>query len=110
MSITLLSDFSSQAISRVLSDASEDVLFLGDPRVHIEPGDRMFDRMRQVIQDAGAGLVYSDGVGHPRIDYQFGSIRDNFDFGPVIAVSSAVARKAWSDGAYRWGGLYDLRL
>src|SRR5207249_2476680 len=55
----------------------------------------------------GAGWVYSDSIGHPRIDYQRGSIRDNFDFGAVVAVPvRAVAELTES----RWGGLYDLRL
>src|SRR5262249_10982574 len=57
------------------------------------------------------GLVYSDSAACPRIDYQFGSIRDNFDFGPVVAVRTAAARQVWRGaGAYRWGGLYELRL
>jgi GT2 family glycosyltransferase len=87
------------------------VIFIGDPRVSIEPGDRMFSRMRQVLEDSGAGLVYSDSVASPRIDYQFGSIRDNFDFGPVFAVRTVAAREAWREaGSYRWGGLYELRL
>src|SRR5215475_9164282 len=87
--------------------ASSDILFIGDPRVNIEPGDRMFDRMTQVIRDTGAGWVYSDSVGHSRIDYQGGSIRDNFDFGAVIAVPVKEIRNLT---ATRWGGLYDLRL
>src|SRR5439155_24762289 len=58
----------------------------------------------------GAAMVYSDAIGHPRIDYQPGSIRDNFDFGPVIAVSVEAAREAGSDSPLKWGGLYDLRL
>ena len=67
----------------------------------------MFERMTQVIRDAGAGFVYSDSIDHPRIDYQRGSIRDNFDFGAVIAVPvKSIGQLANS----RWGGLYDLRL
>src|SRR5262249_25456944 len=49
----------------------------------------------------------SDSVGHPRIRYQRGSIRDNFDMGPVVAVRvSAISGLA----ECKWGGLYDLRL
>jgi hypothetical protein len=66
--------------------------------------------MAQVIVDSGAGLVYSGSEDHPRIDYQLGSIRDNFDFGPVIAVSVRAAREVWKVGQTRWAGLYDLRL
>jgi hypothetical protein len=94
----------------MLDAATIGVVFIGDPRVHIEPGVGMFERMAQVIVDSGAGLVYSDSEDHPRIDYQLGSIRDNFDFGPVIAVSVRAAREVWKVGQTRWAGLYDLRL
>jgi hypothetical protein len=102
--LTYPKDLSSASISEILAQAAGDVLFIGDPRVRIEPRADMFERL------SGAGLSYSDSEGHPRIDYQTGSIRDNFDFGPVVAVSVPAARQVWQGGAYRWGGLYDLRL
>jgi len=110
LNITYARDFSSSAISEILETAAADVVFIGDPRVRITPGPRMFDRMRQVIRESAAGLVYSDSAGHPRIDYQLGSIRDGFDLGPVVAVSVEAARQVWKDAGCRWGGLYDLRL
>lgn len=110
MTLTCLSDFSSASISEILERATSDVVFIGEPRVHIEPGTRMFERMAQAIGDSGAGLVYSDSKDHPRIDYKLGSIRDNFDLGPVIAVSVRAAREVWEGGNTRWAGLYDLRL
>src|SRR5687767_7785606 len=81
-----------------------------DPRVTVDPGPRMRERMAQVLDESGAGLVYSDSTGHARIDYQLGSIRDNFDFGPVIAVSSAAEREVKLDSETKWGQLYELRL
>jgi GT2 family glycosyltransferase len=67
----------------------------------------MFERMIQVMRDTGAGWVYSDSSGHPRINYQPGSIRDNFDFGAVVAVRA----DAFQEGAEtHWSSLYDLRL
>jgi Glycosyl transferase family 2 len=104
-------DYSSARIQQLLDAAADsDVLFVGDPRVSIEPGPRMFDRMAQVIRDAGAGWVYADAAGHARIDYQRGSIRDGFDFGPVVGISVRAARQSGIDGYLKWGGLYDLRL
>ena len=110
MNIIYPKDYSSASIQRALDAADSDVLFLGDPRVNIEPGLRMFDRMAQVIRETGAGWVYADAVGHPRIDYQRGSIRDGFDFGPVLGVSVHAARQPGIDSTWRWGALYDLRL
>ena len=110
MKLTYTQDFSSSGISEVLDRAMEDIVFIGDPRVRVEPDGLMFKRMAEVAKKAGAGLVYSDSKDHPRIDYQAGSIRDNFDFGPVIAISIPAARQVWSGGNTRWAGLYDLRL
>ena len=101
-------DQSSSSFQELIDAADSDLVFIGDPRVNIEPGPRMFDRMAQVVRD-GAGWVYSDAFDHPRIHYQPGSIRDNFDFGPVIGISVKAARGAgFAD--WKWGGLYDLRL
>ena len=66
-----------------------------------------------------AGIVYSDFyeksgreiIPHPLIDYQFGSIRDDFEFGPLILI-----RKQSMDNIYEqnddfcFAGLYSLRL
>lgn len=107
MNIVYPRDASAASLQELAAFAASDVLFIGDSRVKIEPGPRMFERMKQVIRDSGAGWVYSDSVGHPRIDYQRGSIRDNFDFGPVVAVPVGAISGLTET---RWGGLYDLRL
>ncbi len=103
-------DPSSAGLASLLASADGDVLFLGDPRVTVTPGPRLFERMTQAIRDTGAGWVYSDAVGHPRIDYRLGSVRDTFDFGPVVAVPVEAARAAGIEPSLRWGALYDLRL
>lgn len=107
MKIDYPNDASTASLRELTASSTSDILFIGDPRVTVEPGARMFERMAQVIHDSGAGLVYSDSVDHPRIDYQLGSIRDNFDFGPVAAVPRDAVSKLTET---RWGGLYDLRL
>ncbi len=110
MNIVYPQDYSSASIQRLLDAADSDVLFLGDPRVNIDPGPRMFDRMAQVMRESGAGWVYADAVGHPHIDYQRGSIRDGFDFGAVVGISVEAARQSGIDSTLKWGALYDLRL
>ena len=110
MNLVYPRDYSPAGIQRLLDAADSDLLFVADPRVNIEPGPRMFDRMAQVMREAGAGWVYADAVGHPRIDYQLGSIRDGFDFGPVVGLSVQAARQSRIDSSWKWGGLYDLRL
>jgi Glycosyl transferase family 2 len=103
-------DYSSTTIQRLVDGGDSDILFLGDPRVTIEAGPRMLDRMARVVREMGAGWVYADAANHPYLDYQSGSIRDGFDFGPLVAVSMQAAHQSSIDGAWHWGGLYDLRL
>ena len=103
MNLVYPKDYSSASIQRLLDAADSEVLFLGDPRVNIEPGPRMFDRMAQVMRETGGGWVYADAVGHPRIDYQRGSVRDNFDFGPVVGVSVQAARQSGIDDDLEMG-------
>ena len=110
MTIVYPKEYSSAGLQAALDGAPAAILFLGDPSVKIEPGPRMCDRMAQVMRETGAGLVYADAIDHPRIDYQLGSIRDGFDFGPVIALSVPAARQAGISNDLRWGALYDLRL
>jgi hypothetical protein len=110
MKIAYPKDQSSASIQEILDAADSEVLFIGDPRVSVEPGPRMFDRIAQVIHDTAAGWVYADAIDHRRIDYQPGSIRDAFDFGPVVGISVEAARDAGYSSNIKWGGLYDLRL
>lgn len=107
MKIVYPRDGSTASLTELASTATSDILFIGNSHLSIEPAAGMFERMVSVIRDSGAGLVYSDSVGHPRTDYQRGSIRDNFDFGAVIAVPVAQVSNLTDR---RWGGLYELRL
>ncbi len=58
----------------------------------LDPGKFSLMRMMQVCEFTGAGMVYSDYIEnkngklspHPLIDYQEGSLRDDFNFGSVV--------------------------
>jgi len=80
-------------------------------------------RLLAAAAGTGAALAYADFVDeradgstspHPLIDYQPGSVRDAFDFGPLLVIGrDALARVRCSlerSEASRFGGLYDLRL
>jgi hypothetical protein len=113
--VNYLPEGSASTLQRLLSDATEEVLFLADPRYKLKLQTFTLDRMIEVVGARGAGLVYADSVGRFRIDYQSGSLRDDFDFGPLVVVSVPRAREALDrhgalDGKLRWGAMYDLRL
>ncbi len=86
-------------------------------------GTGALERMAQAAADTGSAMVYADHrklladgqppQPHPLIDYQPGSIRDDFDFGSLLLIRGDLLRQ-WADeqGTARWrfAGLYDLRL
>jgi hypothetical protein len=83
-------------------------------------GEYACERMVQVAKDSGAAMVYSHyqeikkGLrsNHPVNDYQSGSVRDDFDFGPLVLLRTEAVRSAMESEAvaYRYAGWYDLRL
>ncbi len=78
------------------------------------------ERMVQIAEDASAGMVYADsyqmadGVQRqaPTIDYQSGSLRDDFNFGSVLLFDTTALKESAARmmGNYAQAGLYDLRL
>jgi len=69
------------------------LLLIDDREINID--EKSLIRTIEVARKKFAGLVYSDyhevldssTVNHPTIDYQTGSIRDDFEFGPVILLN-----------------------
>ena len=78
------------------------------------------ERMVQVLCDSSAGMVYADSYQiveqkktlSPTIDYQEGSLRDDFNFGSVLLYSTEAFKKAVSrmTKTYEFAGFYDHRL
>jgi len=78
------------------------------------------ERMLQVAADTDAGMLYADRYKikdglmqpHPVIDYQEGSLRDDFDFGSLMLFRSSTLKEAVCemDVDYQAAALYDLRL
>jgi glycosyltransferase involved in cell wall biosynthesis len=115
--------YSGDLVADLLDLWESDYLLMILPGGEIEFGAHALERFVQVADDTSAGLIYSDFrerngdevTDHPLIDYQLGSLRDNFDFGSVLLFSRQAVEKAINErGAMApkldWGGLYDLRL
>lgn len=97
------------------------VIALDDREYILDPN--YFHRMEEVASDADSTITYchyreiNDGkiTLHPVIDYQFGSVRDDFDFGPLVMLNVADALAASEEmldnGSKSLdGGWYELRL
>lgn len=74
------------------------------------------ERLVQVAKDSGAAMAYADhfdgDTPSPVIDYQPGSLRDEFDFGGVQLYKTSALKEAAAamDSDYQYAGLYELRL
>ncbi len=79
------------------------------------------ERFLQIAESTGAGLVYADyydmkegkRTPHPVIEYQAGSLRDDFNFGSVIFLDTARMKKAVAAigrDRLQSAGWYALRL
>lgn len=82
--------------------------------------DSAVERMLRIADDTGAVMVYADRfklrggetVNAPVIDWQQGSLRDDFDFGAVTLIRTGAVRRALDEAPREWtfAALYDLRL
>lgn len=114
---------SGEAIKRVIEKTSTKYLmFINGSRI-VKITGKAVEKFISEAQKVNAGLVYSDYNDeeaekispHSLIDYQTGSIRDDFDFGQCFLVNAELARNNLSDLIsvnYKlyYSGLYDFRL
>jgi len=111
---------STLSVKKMSEAAKTDFILIYSKSFQLDLGRFTLKRMMQVCEDTGAGLVYSDYYEnkdnylspHPVIDYQEGSLRDDFNFGSVILFRTSAFREAVSrmETEFHFAGLYDLRL
>lgn len=116
-----IDSLNSSATMKKIADAAEaDYTLLYTKYNHLVPGYFAIDRFVKIAEDTEAGMLYADHysvsegkrTASPVIDYQKGSLRDNFNFGSVLFFNTADLKKAAAgiDRDYNAAGLYDLRL
>ena len=113
---------SGSAVSALLKRVEGEYLLFFSQSHPVALHQAALERLLIVAGDTKAGMVYCDFVEekggtrqeHPTIDYQFGSVRDNFDFGPLLFYSVKAIDRAFRRfgpiAKVKWAGLYDLRL
>ena len=111
---------SSATMKKIADAAKADYTLLYTKYNHLVPGYFAIDRFVKIAEDTEAGMLYADHysvsegkrTASPVIDYQKGSLRDNFNFGSVLFFNTADLKKAAAgiDRDYTAAGLYDLRL
>ncbi len=107
---------STASVREVASKADTEYTLIYTRQTRLDWVNFGLERMLQIAADSGAALAYADhfdgDVPSPVIDYQQGSLRDDFDFGGVQLYRTDALKKAVSemDADYEFAALYDLRL
>ncbi|MDR0891178.1 MAG: DUF4922 domain-containing protein [Mediterranea sp.] len=108
-----------KAIGKLCANATYTLVYTRTAPLRLFSGG--LERMAQVMQIAEASMVYADhyqqtatGIqAAPLIDYQAGSLRDDFDFGSLLLFDSSYLHSACNDveeHEYQYANWYYLRL
>lgn len=116
---TLISNhpFSTETIKLIAENSNTSYSFITLQNQSFGVGQFAIERMLQVAEGTSVAMVYTDyfevknGIQtpHPVIDYQLGSLRDDFNFGPVQLFRNDVL-KSFAEQEFTWAGYYSLRL
>ena len=112
---------SSNTIASIAENTDADYVMICTRHTTIGWGNNTLERFLRVADDTDAVMVYADHYKmvegkmeeHPVIDYQSGSLRDDFDFGSLWCIKAqALADYIAQSGReeYQFAALYDLRL
>lgn len=112
---------SSNTIVSIAENSDADYVMICTRHTTIGWGNNTLERFLRVADDTDAVMVYADHYKmvegkmekHPVIDYQSGSLRDDFDFGSLWCIKAQALADyiAQSDREeYQFAALYDLRL
>lgn len=112
---------SSNTIVSIAENTDADYVMICTRHTTIGWGYNTLERFLRVADDTDAVMVYADHYKmvegkmekHPVIDYQSGSLRDDFDFGSLWCIKAQALADyiAQSDREeYQFAALYDLRL
>ena len=112
--------YSSTTMKTIAEKTDAEYTLLYTKETTLELGMFALERMMHIAEDSDAGMVYADHyqiadgkqTNAPVIDYQFGSLRDDFNFGSVLLFNTSKLKEAACRMKcdYNFAGLYDLRL
>lgn len=106
----------STAQMRRLAESDEKYIIIPLAECNVEFNYLGRKRLEQVLDMTGAPFVYCDYIENGEIkrhiEYQPGSLRDDFDFGKLVLARTSAVRDALAETVtdYTAAGWYDLRL
>ena len=111
---------SSATMRAIAEHADADYVMLYTKYTTLKFAPFAIERFVKLADDSQSGMLYADHYNvtengankAPVIDYQYGSLRDDFDFGSVLLFCGCCFKKAAEamKADYEHAGLYDLRL
>lgn len=108
---------SSAGLAAIIASCEAEFALFCLTEAPVQLGLHAEERFLQVAEMTAGGWLYADYYEeekpHPLIDCQAGSLRDDFDFGPVVLVRVEAWRKVMAEVSaadYHFAALYALRL
>ncbi len=109
--------FSTDTIKKIAEKSKAAFSLLALNEGGLKLGQFALERLLQVAENTGAAMVYADyyeikngqTTPHPVIDYQPGSLRDDFNFGSAQLFRSDVLQ-SFEEENFQQAGIYALRL
>jgi hypothetical protein len=112
---------STQTIKKIAEYSTTDYSLIYLKSTALKLGYFALERMIRIAEDSQAGMVYADYYAQindnvknsPVIDYQEGSLRDDFNFGSLMIYNSKAlleSAQKMEANQYQYAGFYDLRL
>lgn len=115
-----LKTLSTKELTNIANTATTEWLFLQTEAGEVEFLPQAEKRFIEIAEATGAAMVYSDYYQITEdgknpittIEYQRGSLRDDFNFGAVILLNTGILKKITTHTSedYEFTGLYDIRL
>jgi len=112
--------YSTHTLLQILDKTESRYILLCTKQTAFKLGQYAIERFYRIAEETGASWLYSDYselknntlTHHPTIDYQLGSVRDDFDFGALLFIRTKALKKAMkkANKDYQFAGLYDFRL
>ncbi|GAB6283128.1 MAG: glycosyltransferase family A protein [Ignavibacterium sp.] len=112
--------FSTETIKLINKNCRTDYILWVTKDTSIALGQFAIERFFNIADETDNAIIYSDyyeiknenRITHQLIDYQLGSIRDDFDFGPLLLINKMAFNEAVNEMKkdYQFAGFYNLRL
>jgi len=111
---------SSESLKKINKSVKSEFILLIISESEIELGQLSYERISNLARSFRSGIIYSDYLEtdnniltpHPLVEYQTGSVRDNFNFGHIMFFRKDIFSEAIKElkGGYKYAGLYSFRL